>query len=394
MPLIDIPEVGRISFPDAMSDEDITRAIEGEIIPQFAREKKEAADRKAEKDLAAHINKGGFGGAFKQAGLGALGGAQNWAGEVFGSESLKKAGAQNRAEAAALPYEATTGSDVMNVRGIAPTLNAAANVGTQFLGSMLGEYGVPIAAGVGAAALAPVAPEAAGIATAATGLARFLPAARTLIGGATTTAADIPIAGGHNIEEREVTNKQREKEGLAPLPPTDFVSHLATLGEAALLGFMPGARTVNKYIGPRMLRDAERLAPEIIAGKITQEEAVKQLASKGADYARAAAANATNVAGLGIGTAAMRIGQADENIFSPKALDEYAENAKMALVAAPLFAVPHTYGAKGKAEGKLAEAGKARETQVADEAWLAQQQAEQQAQTTNQYKKGTCTFQQ
>ena len=384
MPLIDIPEVGRISFPDAMSDEDITRAIEGEIIPQFAREKKEAADRKAEKDLAAHINKGGFGGAFKQAGLGAWGGAQNWAGEVFGSESLKKAGAQNRAEAAALPYEATTGSDVMNVRGIAPTLNAAANVGTQFLGSMLGEYGVPIAAGVGAAALAPVAPEAAGIATVATGLSRFLPAARTLIGGATTTAADIPIAGGHNIEEREVANKQRKKEGLAPLPPTDFVAHLATLGEAALLGFMPGARTVNKYIGPRMLRDAERLAPEIVAGKITQEEAVKQLASKGADYARAAAANATNVAGLGIGTAAMRIGQADENIFSPKALDEYAENAKMALVAAPLFAVPHTYGAKGKAEGKLAEAGKARETQVADEAWLAQQQAEQQAQTTNQ----------
>ena len=384
MPLIDIPEVGRISFPDAMSDEDIARAIESEVIPQFAREKKEAADRKAEKDLAAHINKGGFGGAFKQAGLGALGGAQNWAGEVFGSESLKKAGAQNRAEAAALPYEATTGSDVMNVRGVAPTLNAAANVGTQFLGSMLGEYGVPIAAGIGAATLAPVAPEAAGIATVATGLSRFLPAARTLIGGATTTAADIPIAGGHNIEEREVANKQREKEGLAPLPPTDFVSHLATLGEAALLGFMPGARTVNKVIGPRMLRDAERLAPEIVAGKITQEEAVKQLASKGADYARAAAANATNVAGLGIGTAAMRRGQAGESVVDEAARKEYGENLEMALVAAPLFAVPHTYGAKGKAEGKLAEAGKARDTQVADEAWLAQQQAEQQAQTTNQ----------
>jgi len=377
MQTVNIPAfgIGDVDFPDDMSDAEISAVIRDRIIP---------ASQKEEKDLAAHINKGGFGGAFKQAGLGALGGAENYLGEVFGSESLKKAGARNKAEAAALPYEATTGSDVMNVRGIAPTLNAAANVGTQFLGGMLGEYGVPIAAGFGGMALAPVAPEAAGIASVATGLSRFLPAARTLWGGTAATAVDVPIAGGHNIEEREVANKQRGKEGLAPLPPTDFVSHLATLGEAALLGFMPGARTVNKIIGPQILRDAERLAPEILAGKITQEEAVKQLAGKGVDYARAAAANTVNVAGLGIGTAAMRRGQAGESVVDEAARKEYLENAEMALAAAPLFAVPHTYGAKGKAEGRLAEAGKARETQVADEAWLAQQQADLQAQRTNQ----------
>ena len=358
---------------DATEDEKIEFA--GELYDQ--RQQKE-------KDLAAHINKGGGLGAFKQAGWSALGGAEDYLGKTFGSDSLQQLGARHKANAAAVPYEPTTGSDVLNVRGISPTIHAGMNVVNQTLGGMAARFGAPVAGMVAGAALAPeVALGGAGV-TAATGLSRFIPAAKTLWGGAAGTAVDMPIAGGENIEERGVANKQREKEGLPPLPTTDAVLHLSALGQAALLGFMPGARTVNKYIGPQMLRDAEMLAPKVAAGTITEDAAVKLLASKGADYARAAAANATNVAGLGIGTAAMRRGQAGESVVDEAARKEYLENIEMAATLAPFAAIPHTYGARGKAEGKLAEAGKARETQVADEAWLAQQQAEQQAQTTNQ----------
>ena len=38
------------------------------------------------------------------------------------------------------------------------------------------------------------------------------------------------------------------------------------------------------------------LAPKVAAGTITEDAAVKLLSSKGADYARAALANAANVA--------------------------------------------------------------------------------------------------
>ena len=294
-----------------------------------------------EKDLAAHINKGGGLGAFQQAGWSAIGDAEDYLGKTFGSDSLQQLGARHKANAAAVPYEPTTGSDVLNVRGISPTIHAGMNVVNQTLGGMAARFGAPVAGMVAGAALAPeVALGGAGVTT-ATGIARFLPTAKTLWGGAAGTAVNMPIAGGENIEEREVANKQREKEGEAPLPSTDAALHLSALAQSALLGFMPGARTVNKVIGPQMLREAEMLAPKVAAGTITEDAAVKLLSSKGADYARAALANATNVAGLGIGTTALRLGQADENIFSPKALNEYGENIQMAATLAPFAAIPH-----------------------------------------------------
>ena len=377
MQTVNIPDlgIGDVDFPDDMSDAEITAAIRDRIIPSAEQE---------ERNLAAHINKGGGLGAFKQAGWSAIGDAEDYLGKTFGSDSLQQLGARHKANAAAVPYEPTTGSDVLNVRGISPTIHAGMNVVNQTLGGMAARFGAPVAGMVAGAALAPeVALGGAGVTT-ATGIARFLPTAKTLWGGAAGTAVNMPIAGGENIEEREVANKQREKEGEAPLPSTDAVLHLSALAQSALLGFMPGARTVNKVIGPQMLREAEMLAPKVAAGTITEDAAVKLLASKGADYARAALANATNVAGLGIGTTALRLGQADENIFSPKALNEYGENIQMAATLAPFAAIPHIYGARGKAEGRIAEAGQARDTRVAEEAKVAEEQAEQQRQVANQ----------
>ena len=70
MQTVNIPDlgIGDVDFPDDMSDAEITAAIRDRIIPSAEQE---------ERNLAAHINKGGGLGAFKQAGWSAIGDAED-----------------------------------------------------------------------------------------------------------------------------------------------------------------------------------------------------------------------------------------------------------------------------------------------------------------------------
>ena len=326
---VEIPGVGVVHFPDNMSDAQIGRVIEDQIIPQHQAAQKE------------HEKKTGFIPAVKSGWHEAKGAAEQALGELSGNQSLKDWGAEALTKAQT-EHEATTDEDVANAKGFLPTAGKmfTKNI-SEPLGGILGSYGAPIAAGAVATALAPEAlVGGAGLgavegltgeaATAAAAQLAKREAAKRLVGAAATTAAAAPAEMGRNLQAQEAAHPGAAHDLTA--------AALMSIPEAAIVGFgMPGTKFINRLV-PELMPVAQKLVPEIESGAITADAAKEQLASKAMQYGKAMAANTAAGTGMMIGTEDLRRLQAGQDMMSGA---EMAQTAKTAALLSPIFAAFH-----------------------------------------------------
>ena len=124
---IKIPGVGTIQFPDSMTPEEVTYAIENEVIPQYQE----------------HLSKTGFIPALKSGVRSFIAGTE----ETLG---FKEAGAEQRKKAEEA-YQPFTEEDLeaAKQRGILDTVGAyKTKYLTEPLGGIIGRYGAPVVAGM------------------------------------------------------------------------------------------------------------------------------------------------------------------------------------------------------------------------------------------------------
>ena len=309
--------IARYEVPEGLSPEEAENLIQQEIGLQ-------------KQELEAHQKKTGFVPALKAGARGFLGGAE----EALGFDKA----AAEQFQKAAQTFEGTTPEDIARAKeqGVLSTIGAyKSKYITEPLGGIVGRFGAPMAA----AAILPESLIGTGVAA---GLAR----------AGTMFATDLPAEVGENIQRQKELGKEVDR-GAATL---------AGLAQAAIASVgIPGSGAVTKLLGPRLLAEAEALAPRVRAGVITQEQAVQQLSSKGLEFARATAANAVTGTGLMIGTEELRRAQAGQEMMTP---EELKETAIQGVAIAPIFGALHGFGARGKAEAYLTEAQKVREEQV------------------------------
>jgi len=317
MPIVNVPGVGQVNFPDDMSHNEIVGAIESDVIPQYQQ----------------HLEKTGFVPALKAAGRSALGATELALGEAFNSDKLRQL-AEEQKQKAAQTFEPTTEADIAAAQGILPTAGAyASKYVTEPLGGIAGRFGAPIAAGMAAPF---IAPEALG------GLAT---------GAIATALTDLPAEIGENVERQKEQGKE-----------VDLLSATTTgLAQAALAGFgVPGTGALNKVLGPQLLREAEILAPKVLKGQLTREQAIAGLTGKAESYARSVGVNAITGTGLMVGTEELRRAQAGQEGMTP---GELGETALTAGLLAPIFGGLHPVG-RGAAEAKIGEAAGKRQTKL------------------------------
>jgi hypothetical protein len=272
-----------------------------------------------------HETKTGFMPALKAAGRSALGAVE----ETLGFD---KAAEEQRQKAAAI-FEPTTEEDIARAKekGIFPTAGAYLSQKiTEPLGGIVGRYGVPTAASL-------VAPEAA-----IAGLG-----ARALTFGAT----DLPASMGESIQAQREAGQDvdRTKAFAAGLAKTA----IATVG-------MPGVGRISNALGPKVLAEAEALAPRVQAGVITEQQALAQLSGRAKSYAQSMLANTVAGTGLMAGTEAIERFQTGRPQMTAEELGQTVETAGLL---SPIFGALHPTG-RAEARGVLSEAAKVRETEV------------------------------
>ena len=301
---IKIPGVGTIQFPDSMTPEEVTYAIENKVIPQYQE----------------HLSKTGFIPALKSGVRSFIAGTE----ETLG---FKEAGAEQRKKAEET-YQPFTEEDLeaAKQRGVLDTVGAyKTKYLTEPLGGIIGRYGAPVVAGM-------LAPEA--------GVGVIGGAALRGLAG---TAVDIAAEKAENIQAQINAGKQ----------PEEAKAWLAALPQALLAGFgFPGTSQVNKLLSPKLFAEAEALAPKVIAGETTLAEAKAALTSKTQVYLTNMGINTASGAGLMIGTEDIRRAQAGQELMSG---EEMLESTVQAGVLSPIFGLLHP-SRRGKAEAVLTDA--------------------------------------
>ena len=301
---IKIPGVGTIQFPDSMTPEEVTYAIENKVIPQYQE----------------HLSKTGFIPALKSGVRSFIAGTE----ETLG---FKEAGAEQRKKAEEAYQPFTEGDlEAAKQRGVLDTVGAyKTKYLTEPLGGIIGRYGAPVVAGM-------LAPEA--------GVGVIGGAALRGLAG---TAVDIAAEKAENIQAQINAGKQ----------PEEAKAWLAALPQALLAGFgFPGTSQVNKLLSPKLFAEAEALAPKVIAGETTLAEAKAALTSKTQVYLTNMGINTASGAGLMIGTEDIRRAQAGQELMSGK---EMLESTIQAGVLSPIFGLLHP-SQRPKAEAILKEA--------------------------------------
>ena len=197
----------------------------------------------------------------------------------------------------------------------------------QTFGNIAGRYGAPIVAG-GAAALA--APEV-GVASA--------------LGFA---AANLPL----NIGETLKAQKEAGQERNMPVALAVGIGKTAidSLGGELLSGPM------RSVIGKTAMEQADALVPDVLAGKITAEEASQQVSGFLKNFTKATAQNAVVGGGTMVGHDVLERAGLGQEIASPEALKGYEQELLSGAEIAPVFGALHAYGAKGAATEKLRQA--------------------------------------
>lgn len=313
---IDIPGKGSytVDSPTDLSDYQAYKAAQRQVDLEEQQQK-------------LHQTKTGFVPAVKAGARQFLAGAE----EALGFEQA----AEEQRQKAAATFEPTTAEDIAlaKEKGIFPTAGAYLSQKiTEPLGGIVGRYGAPTVASL-------AAPEAA-----IAGLG-----ARALTFGAT----DLPASIGESMQaQREAGQEVNATKAIAAgLAKTT----IATIG-------MPGIGRISNALGPKVLAEAEALAPRVQAGVITEQEALAQLSGRAKSYAQSMLANTVSGTGLMAGTEAIERLQTGQSQMTAEELGQTVETAGLL---SPIFGALHPTG-RAQARGVLSEAAKVRETEVKD----------------------------
>ena len=301
-----------IDGPEGATQDQVVRAIQRQQALQEAQQK-------------AHEAKTGFIPAVKAGTRQFLGGAE----EALGFE---KAAEEQRQKAAAV-FEPTTEEDIARAKekGIFPTAGAYLSQKiTEPLGGMIGRYGAPTIAGA-------VAPEAA-----IAGLG-----ARALAFG----AADLPASIGESMEAQKAAGQ--EVDPLKAIAAGLAKTTIATVG-------MPGVGRLSEALGPKVLAEAEVLAPQVAAGTLTKEAALAQLSGRAKTYAQSMLANTVAGTGMMLGTEAVERLQTGQPQMTG---EEVLKTVETAALLSPIFALMHPTR-RAEAEKAIKEAGITNQQQI------------------------------
>ena len=272
-----------------------------------------------------HQTKTGFVPAVKAGARQFLAGAE----EALG---FKEAAEEQRQKAAAT-FEPTTEEDIAlaKEKGILPTAGVYLSQKiTEPLGGIVGRYGAPTIASV-------AAPEAA-----IAGLG-----ARALTFGAT----DLPSSIGESM--------QAQREAGQEVDPSKAIAAGLAKTVIATVG-MPGVGGISRALGPKVLAEAEAIAPRVAAGQITKEEALATLSSRTKTYAQSMLANTAAGTGMMLGTEAVERLQTGQPQMTAK---EVLETVEQAAILSPIFALLHPTR-RAEAEKAIKEAGITNQQQI------------------------------
>jgi hypothetical protein len=278
----------------------------------------------------------GFFPAAKSAASGFLGSTEQALGRAFNYQPLQNLGEKTQAEAGQ-GYMPTTQEDVDKAfnTGIMSGVGALSRKYlTEPLGEMAGRYGVPTVAGALAAA---AIPEEATLGLGALGTMGLQGAVR----GAVMTATDLPAEVNDNLQYQQHVNPD--------LPPDALKATAAGIGQAVLASFgVPGFGYLPRVAKNLFGKDLGHLSSEVVAGKMTQAEAVDELSSRSGLFLKNAAANYAGTAALGVGSEALQRAQAGQPVTDEEAQQGYKQQLAGAIMPAALFGGLHTIGARGK----------------------------------------------
>ena len=311
---IEIPGKGSytVDSPSDLTDYQAYRAVQKQI----------AADDIA---LQQHQTKTGFIPAVKAGARQFVAGAE----EALG---FKEAAEEQRQKAAAA-FEPTTEEDIAlaKEKGIFPAAGAYLSQKiTEPLGGIVGRFGAPTVAGI-------VAPEAAVAGIGARALA--------------FAATDLPASIGESMEAQRAAGQE--------VDPTKAIAAGLAKTTIATIG-MPGVGRISQALGPKVLAEAEALAPRVAAGVITKEAALAQLSGRAKTYAQSMLANTVAGTGMMLGTEAVERFQTGQPQMTGK---EVLETTEQAAILSPFFAALHRSG-RTEALDKLSDAQKTRELEV------------------------------
>jgi hypothetical protein len=320
---------------------------------------------------------------------GGLGEAAEGIGEFTGLQGLAQFGQKQR-ELAAKSYVPTSDEEIAKAdqRGFLPGLSTRA---TQFLepfaqgaGSMAGRFGLPIAAGVGAAAALPEAIAAApfvGGALEGVGLGTIGAAAAT---GA-TALADAPIEIGN------LTAKRRQ-EGLPQDPLSDITYGLVKTAINTVSGHLLST-PLQSIIGKSAMAEARILAPKVLAGDLTSTQAAAQLSGTLRNVLQGTAENAIVGTGMMVGNTAVERAALGKDLLSPDAMSEYKQDVEGAVALSPMFGLMHGVKARGAAEDVLQKAADTRMKAISDAEAAAKKIADQDKQSPDYASKAQALYQ-
>jgi len=280
------------------------------------------------------------------------GSAAQGLGEFAGLGGLSDYGKRMQ-ESAATSYRPTSQEDIeaAKARGLLPEAGAYLSkyltepVG-EMAGSMAGRYGLPALAGA-------AAPEAA-------------------LGGAAATAAfagvNLPMYAGEEIAAQK-------KRGEDPSYAKAIISGIAHTAIDAVAGHVL-AKPLSGLIGKTAQEQAKDLAPEVLAGKMTAEQASAKVGGALRNFLQGTAQNAVVGPGMMLGHDIISRMSAGEDLTSEDALNQYGQSLKSGLAAAPLFGAYSGYLEGKGAAGTLEKARQDRVTLQQEEAKKTQQQEE------------------
>jgi hypothetical protein len=304
MPKVNVTGIGKINFPDNMTPSQIADVIETEIIPQHQE----------------HLAKTGFIPALKSGVRSFIAGTE----ETLG---FKEAGAEQRKKAEEA-YQPFTEEDLAAAkeRGVLDTIGAyKTKYLTEPLGGIVGRYGAPVVAGM-------LAPEA--------GVGAIGGAALRGLAG---TAVDLPAEKAENIQAQIAAGK----------PVSEVNATLAAIPQALLAGFgFPGTTQLNKLLLPKLMTEAEAIAPRVVEGQLSLDAAKAELTNKTKEYLAGMGVNTAAGTGLMIGTEDIRRAQAGQPLMSGQ---EMLESVLQAGLLSPVFGLLHK-SERPKAEAILKEA--------------------------------------
>jgi hypothetical protein len=295
-----------------MPHDEIVQAIESDVIPQYQ----------------AHLEKTGFIPALKSGFHKFVGGTE----EALGFKQAAEEQRQKIAE-----FEGMTDADVKAAKerglfsGIGATLTKEL---TEPIGGIVGRYGIPTAASL---------------------------ITRTPIGFG---AADIAPEIGESMEAQKAAGQ--EVDPMKAIAAGLAKTAIATIG-------MPGVGKLAGALGPKLLAEAEVLAPQIAKGTLTKEAALESLSGRAKTYAQSMLANTVAGTGMMVGTEDIERFQTGQPLLSP---EEMLGSLKTAAILSPVFGALHPTG-RGAAEAKIGEAATKRQTKL--DAIEAKKQAREEA---------------